>query len=445
MIKNITFWSITVALSGFLLGFDTVVVSGMEQTLQRVWNTSDIFHGLVVISPALWGMVFGAMFGSIPVNRIGRKHTLILIGIVFIIAALGASLCNSPYIFALFRFAGGLAIGMSTIAAPAYVAEIAPPESRGRLVALYQINIVLGILVAYISNYLLMDSGPNAWRYMLGIQVIPAFLFLLLVLGVPFSPRWLLMTGRYEEAMSVLNRLYPEGNFEDILERINREENLNAPKGENIFNKKFRKPLIYTFLIAFFNQMSGINAVLYFAPRIFKAAGLADDYAYLSTIGVGQINLVFTVVGLSLIDMLGRKPLMYWGSIGYICSLSMVAAAFYFDWGPSTVPAFIFLFIAAHAFGQGAVIWVFIAEIFPNHLRGAGQSFGSSVHWILAALIPASLPGLFGSVGPALVFAFFAFMMVLQLIFVHFMMPETKGETLEKLSEEISGKQMENI
>lgn len=427
--KKIYMWSLTAALAGFLFGFDTVVISGADRQLQSLWNSSDAFHGIVVMGMALWGTVAGALFGGIPTNSIGRKKTLVWIGVLFLLSAVGTAFSNDPYIFAFFRFIGGLGVGASTIAAPTYVSEIAPANQRGRLVALYQFNIVTGILVAFLSNYFLKDVGPNAWRWMLGVQAFPAIIYTLALLNIPESPRWLLSKHKTAEANKIMEKLAldrPEVHSETVPEK--------SIAQETIFIKKYRLPLTLAFLVAFFNQFSGINAFLYYAPRIFEAAGLGESTAALSSVGIGLANLVFTLVGVMLIDKLGRKTLMYIGSIGYIISLGLVSAAFFFQWGGLTVPLFLFLFIAAHAIGQGAVIWVFISEIFPNHLRASGQAFGSSVHWVLAAIIPSTIPFLFSTVGPGTVFLIFTIMMILQLLFVIFMMPETKGISLETLS-----------
>ncbi|ARV14806.1 sugar porter family MFS transporter [Polaribacter sp. SA4-12] len=436
MNNKILIWSITAALAGFLFGFDTVVISGADKKLQLLWGSSDAFHGSVVMAMALWGTVIGALFGGIPTNKLGRKNTLIIIGILYTVSAIGSALANDPYTFALFRFIGGVGVGASTIAAPAYISEIAPAKDRGRLVALYQFNIVFGILIAFLSNYLLNGIGENAWRWMIGIEALPAVIYTLLVLTVPKSPRWLLSKFRKEEAKKVLKIINPDQDIDAlILDLSNNDE--EALKHENIFLKKYRIPLTLAFLIAMFNQLSGINALLYYAPRIFEEAGLGENTALLSSIGIGVTNLVFTLLGVFLIDKLGRKTLMYFGSIGYIISLSLVACAFFFGWSGMAVPIFLFMFIGAHAIGQGAVIWVFISEIFPNHLRASGQSFGSSTHWFLAALIPALIPSLFATIGAGFVFLFFAVMMMLQLLFVVFMMPETKGISLEELSEKL--------
>lgn len=437
MNNKILIWSITAALAGFLFGFDTVVISGADQKLQALWNSSDAFHGSVVMAMALWGTVIGAMFGGFPTNRLGRKNTLIWIGLFYFVSAVGSALANDPYIFAFFRFLGGIGVGASTIAAPAYVSEISPAKDRGRLVALYQFNIVLGILIAFLSNYLLRNVGENAWRWMVGVEAFPALIYTLLVFTVPKSPRWLISKHRYVEARKVLEIINPEGDVDALMKEIKTESDTHIA-GENIFMKKYRFPLMLAFLIAFFNQFSGINAFLYYAPRIFEEAGLGESTALLSSIGIGVTNLLFTILGVYLIDRLGRKTLMYIGSIGYIISLGLVSAAFFFNWGGLAVPIFLFLFIASHAIGQGAIIWVFISEIFPNNLRASGQSFGTSTHWVLAAIIPSLVPILFSTIGAGVVFLVFAIMMVFQLLFVIFMMPETKGISLEELSKKLT-------
>lgn len=436
MNKKILLWSITAALAGFLFGFDVVVISGADQKLQALWGSSDSFHGWVVMGMALWGTVVGAVFGGIPTNKFGRKNTLIVIGVLFAVSAIGSALANDPISFAIARFIGGIGVGASTIAAPAYISEIAPAKDRGRLVAMYQFNIVFGILIAFLSNYLLSGLGENSWRWMVGVEAIPAVLYILFAVKVPKSPRWLLSQGKVDEARKVLKVIDPEADIEEQIKEFSTHSE-ESDKTETIFIKKYRFPLMLAFFIAFFNQFSGINAFLYYAPRIFEEAGLGESTALLSSIGIGVTNLVFTLLGVFLIDKLGRKTLMYIGSVGYITSLGLVSAAFFLGWTGMAVPVFLFIFIAAHAIGQGAVIWVFISEIFPNHLRASGQSFGSSTHWVLAAIIPSSIPFLFNHpmIGPGVVFLTFAGMMVLQLLFVAFMMPETKGKTLEELED----------
>lgn len=440
--SKLLFWSITVALAGFLFGFDTVVISGAEKSLSEMWGhytlfgSASLFHGNVVMASALWGTVIGALFGGWPTDALGRKKTLILIGILYTVSAVGSAVVSDPWSFAFFRFIGGLGVGASTIAAPAYVSEIAPAEKRGRLVAMYQFNIVFGILVAFLSNYAFanMGLGDMAWRWMIGIEALPALIYTVMVCTVPMSPRWLMMKGRYDEAREVLQKIDPQRDISGLIEAGKEEASHNS---ESIWQPKYRFIVLLAFLIAFFNQFSGINAFLYYAPRIFEIAGLEQNAALLSSVGVGVVNLVFTLLGLVLIDKLGRRTLMYICSFGYIISLGLISLAFLQSWSGQIVPFLFFLFIAAHAVGQGAVIWVFISEIFPNHLRAQGQSLGSSTHWVLAAAIPAMIPFLFGTIGASAVFMIFTGMMVLQLLFVIFLMPETKGVPLEELSKSL--------
>ena len=425
--------SMVAALAGFLFGFDTVVISGADQKLQTLWQSTDFFHGTVVMGMALWGTVIGALFGGWPTQRIGRKKTLFWIGILYSVSAVGSALAQDPVSFAVFRFLGGLGIGASTIAAPAYISEIAPAKDRGRLVGFYQFMIVFGILIAFLSNYLLEGIGPNDWRWMMGVEAFPALAYTAMVFFVPMSPRWLVSKDRVDEAASVLQDLGSDLNIDDLVKDHAHSQSVQG-LSESVLDKKYRFPLTLAILLAFFNQFSGINAFLYYAPRIFEAAGLGASTALLSGIGVGVVNLIFTLICINLIDRLGRKTLMYWGSFGYIVSLSLVALAFAGSWGGLWVPIFLFLFIASHAIGQGTVIWVYISEVFPNHLRSSGQAWGTSTHWVLAAIIPSMVPVLFTWIGPAPVFGFFALMMGVQLAFVRWMMPETKGVPLEELS-----------
>ncbi|MEL6987886.1 MAG: sugar porter family MFS transporter [Bacteroidota bacterium] len=433
MNRKLIYWSITVALAGFLFGFDTVVISGADKSLEALWSNGKIFHGFVVMASALWGTVLGAIFGNLPTDLLGRKKTLIWIGVLYTISALGSALASDPYVFAFFRLIGGLGVGASTIAAPAYISEIAPAKNRGQLVALYQFNIVFGILIAFLSNFLLSNIPTDAWRWMLGVEAIPAIIYTLMVLGVPKSPRWLIVKQNdIKGAKSVLHRMDSSIDLDKEVEKILATKKVDVGT-KSIYAKKYRMPLILAFLIAFFNQFSGINAFLYYSPRIFELAGLQESAAFLSSVGIGLVNLIFTLFGLFLIDRVGRRQLMYYGSFGYIVSLSLVALAFMLNWQGIAIPIFLFLFIASHAIGQGAVIWVFISEIFPTHLRANGQAFGCGTHWVLAALIPAVTPFIFDRIGAAPVFTFFAFMMVLQLLFVWKLMPETKGISLEEL------------
>jgi sugar porter (SP) family MFS transporter len=435
--------SITVAMAGFLFGFDTVVISGADQALQKLWNSSDLFHGSVVMSMALWGTVIGAMFAGWPSDRYGRRITLIGIGWLYLISAVGSALATDPFIFSFFRFVGGLGVGASTVAAPTYISEIAPAAKRGQLVALYQFNIVAGIMMAYISNFLLMDVGDQPWRWMIGAEAIPAVLYTILIYFVPASPRWVIAKfGDIERAQTIMERIrgarMSDQELSGILDEIAAENTRAQQKGAvkaSIYNKMHRYPLMLAFLIALFNQLSGINAFLYYAPRIFETAGLATSSALLSSIGIGIVNVIFTLLGMYLIDRRGRKDLMFIGSIGYILSLTMVGLSFLLEWKGIFIPLFFFIFISAHAIGQGAVIWVYIAEIFPTQVRAQGQAFGSSTHWVLAALITLFMPWALSSfANPGYVFLFFASMMVFQLLFVLFMMVETKGKSLEEVS-----------
>ena len=437
MNKKVFVWSMVVALGGLLFGMDVAVISGAEQQIQHIWNLSDVLHGQV-LAFALYGTVIGALLGGIPAEKFGRKKVLYWIGAIFLIASLGSAFAPDVVTFIVFRFLGGLGVGASSVVAPMFISEIAPAKSRGKLVATFQFNIVFGILLAYFSNYLLASIGEDAWRWMLGILAIPAGFFVVLLVFVPESPRWLMMhRNDYESARKILSISDPDG-VEEAIRSI--QEDVNAEKKKAglsvFFSKKYIKPIFMAVLIAMFNQLSGINAIIYFAPRVFELAGLGKSAAFLQSTGVGLINLIFTMFGLYLIDRLGRKKLMLIGSFGYIFSLGAIAAAFHFHYsGGMVVPGLVFIFIASHAISQGAVIWVFISEIFPNEVRSYGQSIGSATHWIMAAIITSAFPFFANdpSIGPAKIFLFFTFMMALQLIWVVFKMPETKGQSLEKI------------
>ncbi|TDE54790.1 sugar porter family MFS transporter [Flavobacterium sp. GT3P67] len=434
--NNVRNWSLTVAVAGFLFGFDTVVISGANLPIKELWHTTPLFHGIFIMSMALWGTVFGALFGGIPCDKLGRKKTLFWIGILFLVSALGSALAPDPYTFSFFRFIGGIGVGASSVAAPIYISEISSAKNRGKLVALFQFNIVFGILIAFFSNYLFEGfGGTNDWRWMIGIVALPALIYSIIVLQIPDSPRWLLLKKRDDAAgLKVLEMIYSK---EEALENFNeiKKDVVDGTVKETIFSNKYKWPVILAFLLAFFNQLSGINFILYYAPEILEMAGLASKESLLNSILIGLTNLIFTIIGMRLIDVLGRKQLMIIGSIGYIASLGMVALAFYTNLGAIVLMVSILLFIASHAIGQGAVIWVFISEIFPNNVRANGQSFGTGIHWIFAALITLAGPVVIDlfKVNPWPIFAFFAFMMVLQLVFVLFMMPETKGLSLEEL------------
>jgi SP family xylose:H+ symportor-like MFS transporter len=439
--RKLFYWSVTVAVAGFLFGFDTIVISGADQPIQELWHTSDLFHGWFIMSMALWGTVFGALFGGIPCDILGRKKTLFWIGILFLVSALGSGMAWDPYSFSFFRFIGGLGVGASSVAAPTYIAEIAGAKNRGKLVALYQFNIVFGILIAFLSNYFLGELiTENAWRWMLGIEAIPALIYILLVLGVPKSPRWL-MTKRNDEAgaRKVLNDVYPPEEVEAAIDAIKNAKEVSVTS--NIFSGKYNKLLLLAFLLAMFNQLSGINFILYYAPRLLEAAGIGKGDALLQSVSIGVVNLIFTLLGMYLIDRAGRKRLMFIGSIGYIISLAVVAWAYWAGASSIILLSFVLVFIASHAVGQGAVIWVFLSEIFPNEVRANGQAWGTGTHWVFAALITAFAPFFIKLVGeekPWPLFVFFCIAMVFQLLFVIFMMPETKGKTLEELEQELN-------
>src|SRR5690606_39125182 len=437
MKSNVTLISLVAAMGGFLFGFDTAVISGVEQTIQQLWKLDDLYHGLAV-AIALYGTVIGALFAGIPTDRLGRKKTLFWVGVLYFLSALGSAVAPEVYSFMFFRFIGGLGVGASSVAAPMYISEIAPAKARGRLVALFQFNIVLGILVAFASNYLLKGTGVNDWRWMLGVEAIPAALFVALIPFIPRSPRWLIVKKNNEaEARSILERLDPD-NVDTSIRAI-RNEYQEAAGGARsaFFSPRYSQPILLVILFAVFNQVSGINAIIYYAPRIFEMTGLADSAALFSTVGIGLINLVFTLVGMVLIDRAGRRLLMLLGSVGLVTSLGLVAGAFYWE-RFAGVPLFLFMYIAFFALSQGAVIWVFISEIFPNEVRGMGQSLGSFTHWILAAVIANVFPYFANRFGGDTVFLFFMVMMVLQLLFVWFVMPETKGRTLEEIGRSMS-------
>ena len=440
MKARIFLWSLASALAGFLFGFDTVVISGAEQTIQALWKLSAGVHGLAMAS-ALYGTVVGAVLGGWPTDRFGRKPTLVAIGALYLVSAIGSAYAWDVQSFIVARFIGGIGIGVSTVAAPLYISEIAPAAYRGRLAGMFQFNIVFGIIVAFLSNYLLRDVGENAWRWMLGVAAVPSLVYTVACLGLPESPRWLIgRRGDRAAGVAVLRLIEPDAAtaaIEATADEIVTAARQPAERAQ-FWTRTLRRPILLAFLIAFFNQLSGINAVLYFAPRIFELTGLGAKAALLQSVGIGVTNLLFTFVGLRLIDRLGRRTLMYVGSVGYIVSLGLTAWAF-FTAHYAIVPACIFAFIASHAVGQGSVIWVFIAEIFPNRHRATGQALGSSTHWVFAAAITTFFPTMVATFAPGYVFVFFSGMMVLQLLWVATMMPETKGVPLEQLERELTG------
>jgi sugar porter (SP) family MFS transporter len=438
MNARIFFWSLTSALAGFLFGFDTVVISGAEKTIQTLWGLTPGLHGIAMAS-ALYGTVVGSLLGGWPADKFGRKATLLWIGVLYFIGAVGSGLAPNVATFIVARVIGGLGIGISTVVAPMYISEIAPPKYRGRLAGMFQFNIVFGILIAFVSNALLAGIGENAWRWMLGVAAFPSLLYVVFCFGLPESPRWLLSRkGDREAGVQVLQQIEPDASKAEISAEADAIINASTEQGSsgNFWTRRLQKPILLAILIAFFNQLSGINAILYFAPRIFELTGLGAKAALLQSIGIGVTNLVFTFVGLWLIDRLGRRTLLYIGSFGYITSLGLVAWAFFTEQF-SIVPVCIFAFIAAHAIGQGAVIWVFISEIFPNRQRAEGQTLGSFTHWIFAALLTTFFPRMVTSFPPGYVFSFFAGMMVLQLVWVKTLVPETKGVPLEQIQKQL--------
>jgi sugar porter (SP) family MFS transporter len=446
MDKNKLFrWSIVAALAGFIFGFDTVVISGANQPIKELWQTSPLFHGFFIMSMALWGTVLGAIFGGVPTEKYGRKKVLLWIGILYTVSAFGTALAPDPYTFSFFRFIGGFGIGVSSVAAPTYISEISSPAMRGRLVAMYQFNIVFGILIAFLSNYFLQGvGGDNDWRYMLGVLAIPSVIYTLMVMGVPESPRWLVSR---KNDVATAKKILTEIGIADTDGEVAliQEANLRESAGtqHSLFSSKYSRVMWLAFMVAFFNQLSGINFILYYAPEILEKAGLAEKESLFNSIAIGGTNLIFTFVGLYLIDRLGRKTLLVIGSLGYILSLSLVAWAFYAQASANLLLIFLMLFIAAHAVGQGAVIWVFISEIFPNKVRALGQSFGASVHWVFAAIITLITPlfldskdGIFKD-NPWPIFLFFAVMMLWQLLWVITKVPETKDVSLEELEKKL--------
>jgi len=438
MNSRLFLWSVVSALAGFLFGFDTVVISGAEKTIQTLWGLSPAMHGLAM-GAALWGTVLGSLIGSWPTDRFGRKKTLLCIGALFLVGSLWSAFANEVYSFMIARFIGGIAIGVSTVAAPLYISEISPPENRGRLAGMFQFNIVLGILVAFVSNSLLANMGDNSWRWMLGIMALPSVIYTLACFIIPESPRWLLSRkGDWPGGIAVLKLITPNASAAELEASAKAMTTASdqTRSAQGFWRSGMKTPILIAFLVAFFNQLSGINAILYFAPRIFELTGLGQKAALLQSVGIGITNLIFTFVGLWLIDRLGRRTLLYIGSFGYIASLGLCAWAFFTEHF-AIVPACIFGFIAAHAIGQGAVIWVLISEIFPDQFRAKGQSLGSFTHWIFAALLTTFFPKMVTAFPAGYVFLFFCGMMVLQLVWVKLMVPETKGRSLEEIQHEL--------
>lgn len=433
-------WSTVVALGGFLFGFDTAVISGAEKSIQQYWHLSVFEHGLT-ISIALIGTVIGSLIGSQPSDRFGRKNTLYFVAIAYLLSSLGTALADNWYVFLWFRLLGGLGVGISSVVAPIYISEVSPANRRGRLVGLFQFNVVLGILISYLSNYLISQGGEASWRWMLGVQAFPSLVFLILIYFIPESPRWLILKkASYDKALEILRIINPLNCDEELSAIKNSALNDGQnKKSESLFAAQYKKPVMLAMLFAFFNQVSGINAIIYYAPRIFEMAGLGAHSSLLSTVGIGLVNFIFTLIAINFIDKIGRRVLMLVGSFGLIAALFLVAYTFYsHSYSGFAVPGYMMMFIAFFAFSQGAVIWVFISEIFPNAVRAKGQTLGSSTHWVMAAIIAFCFPYLAETFGGAVTFSFFGSMMVLQLIFVWRFMPETKGQSLEQIGSHLT-------
>jgi sugar porter (SP) family MFS transporter len=426
--------SIVAALGGFLFGFDTAVISGVERSIQELWSLSNTWHGFTV-SSALFGTVLGSLIAGRPAEKYGRKKMLQAIGLLYLVTSLATAFTSTWEVFVLFRFLGGIGVGASSVVGPMYISEISPAASRGRLVALFQFNIVSGILIAFVSNYLLFDVSPEAWRWMLGIQAIPSLLYFALVFTVPESPRWLIKQGQNEKALDILKSI-GEPEPAKALNEVTQSLRSETGKQDRLFSKVYYTPIFYAVAIAMFNQLAGINAIMYYAPRIFEMTGLAKDGALLQAVSIGVTNMIFTILAISVIDKIGRKTLLIIGSFGMIVSLSLVSWAFFTrDFTGYSVMIYLIIFIAFFALSQGAVIWVFISEIFPNSVRSKGQTLGSFTHWIMAWIISWIFPIVVESseLGGAYAFALFAAVSVVQLFFAWKIMPETKGKSLEQI------------
>ena len=440
------FWSsLVAALGGLLFGFDTAVISGTTDALTRVYSLGSGALGFTVAS-ALLGTIVGALAAGKPADRYGRRASLFVVALLYFVSAIGTALAFDWYSFLIFRFLGGLAVGGASVISPLYIAEISPAHYRGRLVAITQFNIVFGILLAFFSNYVIasLGIGESAWRWMFGVEAAPALAFFLLLYLTPRSPRWLMAKNRVDEAREVLAHLgRRSGEVDREVAEIRESLDLEHHQtNEPFFRAAYLRPILLAVAIAMFNQLSGINALMYYAPHIFSMAGAGASSALLQTVAVGGTNLLFTMAALLIIDHFGRRRLMLVGSVGYIVSLSATAWAFYtygteFDrTGGLIVLVSLLVFIASHAFGQGAVIWVFIGEVFPNRVRARGQALGSFTHWIMAAAISWTFP-MIAEYSGGHTFAFYAAMMVLQLLWVIFVMPETKRISLEAMQKKM--------
>ncbi len=425
--------TVVAALGGLLFGFDTAVIAGTTHDLTVTYGLTPTLLGLTVAS-ALWGTVLGALFAGIPGDRYGRRDSLRILAVLYLVSALGCAFAWGWNAVVLFRVIGGLAIGGSSVLGPMYIAEISPAKWRGRLVGFFQFNVVAGILLAYLSNYVIGRAGFGSfeWRWKLGVAAIPALLFLVMLFGIPRSPRWLVSKGRIEEARQVLRATAggdPEPELQEIVKSVDVEHALGE---ESLFSGKYRFPIFLAVSIAMFNQLSGINAILYYLNDIFARAGFSKVSGDLQAVAVGATNLLFTIVAMAVIDRIGRKTLLLVGSIGMAASLGGVAEVFFTGRREGALVWLLVGFIAFFAFSQGAVIWVYLSEVFPTCVRGQGQSLGSFTHWLMNALISGTFP-LMAARSGAYPFVLFSLMMVAQFFVVLFFYPETKGVSLEEM------------
>ena len=421
------------ALGGLLFGFDTAVIAGTTEQLTQVFALTPKTLGLTVFI-GLVGTVIGAMSSGVLGQRIGGREALRIMAILYTISAIGCAFAWNWDTLMVARLIGGLGIGGSSVLGPVYIAELAPAKWRGRMVGLFQINIVVGILLAYLSNYIIttLNLGPLQWRWEFGVAIVPSVIFLILLYGIPRSSRWLVTSNRTDEALDVLELMgspNSKAELQEIIDSVHMEQGM---KQEPVFNGKYNLPIFLAISVGLFNQLSGINAILYYSNYIFASAGFSANSAALQTVGVGLVNLLATFLGMSLIDKLGRKTLLLIGAVGMALALSGVAAVFYTHTHQSLLVWLLVMFIVFFAISQGSVIWVYIAEVFPSRVRSKGQSIGSSSHWIMNALIAGAFPFI-AARSQAAPFAFFAAMMLVQFIVVIFVYPETKGRTLEAI------------
>jgi MFS transporter, SP family, arabinose:H+ symporter len=430
--------SVVGALGGLLFGFDTAVIAGTTHSLRQIFDLTPGALGFTV-SIALWGTVIGSLGAGILGQSLGGRNALRVMAVLYVVSSIGCAFSWNWPALLVFRFIGGLGVGGSSVLAPVYIAELAPAGLRGRLVGMFQINIVIGILLAYFSNYCVarFALGNLEWRWQLGIAALPALVFLLMLFGIPQSPRWLATQNRVEEARNVLQLLGSPNYQAELTEIVNSIHLESTQVSEPLFSRKYRYPIFLAVTIGMFNQLAGINAILYYLNDIFAAAGFSKMSGDLQAVAIGAMNLCATLLAMTLIDKLGRKTLLLIGSVGMVICLSGVAQVFFTQRHQAQLVWLLVGYIAFFAISQGAVIWVYISEVFPNRVRSKGQSLGSSSHWIMNALISGIFPLMAKSSG-AYPFVFFAVMMVVQFFVVLFFYPETKGFTLEEMQHRLS-------